>query len=132
MLASCVTGTIHVPVAVVAQNDIGLVAADPAERQTWNTSAAALAVLVVPNSFSKCKPLGIESTALVKDQDSMTALNGIPPGESGLAPQYGELRIWRRTICNEGLQSVEGWDPTLVVLMLAQQVVLVLKKKILC
>jgi hypothetical protein len=113
-------------VAVVAQNDIGLVAADPAERQRGNASAAALAVLVVPSSFPKRKPVGIESAALVKDQDSMTAGNGIPPGKSGPALQLGELRIWRCTICHEGLQRVEGRDPTSVVMMLAQFLELVI------
>jgi hypothetical protein len=125
-LAGHVTRTIHMLVAVVAQNDIGLVAADPAERQRRNASAAALAVLVVPSSFPKRKPVGIESAALVKDQDSMTAGNGIPPGESGPALQLGELRIWRCTICHEGLQRVEGRDPTSVVMMLAQFLELVI------
>ena len=108
------------PVAVVAQHDIGLIAAYPAARQAWNANAAAFAVLVVPSSFPKTKPVGIESTALVKNEDSMTALNGIPAGESGPARQFGELRIRRLTICDEGLQCVEGRDPTLVVLVLAQ------------
>lgn len=108
------------PVAVVAQNDVGLVAADPAERQTWNANAAALTVLVGPSFFPKPKPVGIESAALVKNQDSMTAFNGMPAGESSPAPQFGEFRIRRLTICDKGLQSVESWDSTLVVLMLAQ------------
>lgn len=119
-LASFVTGRIHALVAVVAQNDVGLVAADPAQRQRGNASGAALAMLVIPHSFPKCKPVGIESAALVKDQDSVTAGNGIPPTESAPVPQLGELGIWRRTISNERLQSVKGRNPALVILMSAQ------------
>jgi hypothetical protein len=119
-LASFVTGRIHALVAVVAQNDVGLVAADPARRHRGNSSAAALAVLVIPHTFPKCKPVSIESAALVKDHDSVTARNGIPPSESAPAPQLDELRIWRRTIRNERLQSVKGRNPALVILMSAQ------------
>jgi hypothetical protein len=77
-------------------------------------------MLVVPNSFPKCKPVGIESAALVKDHDSMTAGDGIPPGESAPTSQLGELRIWQRTIRNERLQTIKGRNPALVILMSAQ------------
>jgi hypothetical protein len=50
----------------------------------------------------------------------VTAGNGIPPSESAPAPQLRELRIWRRTISNERLQSVKGRNPALVILMSAQ------------
>jgi hypothetical protein len=77
-------------------------------------------VLVIPHSLPKRKPVGIESAALVKDHDSVTARNGITPSESAPAPQLGELRIWRRTIRNERLQTVKGRNPALVILMPAQ------------
>jgi hypothetical protein len=77
-------------------------------------------MLVIPHSLPKCKPVGIESAALVKDHDSMTAGHGIPPSESAPTPQLGELRIWRRTIRNERLQTVKGWNPALMISMPAQ------------
>jgi hypothetical protein len=89
-LASCATND-HMLVAVVAQNDIdsSRLTQQSAREECERCSACSARG---PKLFRSVNRSAL-NPLLVKDQDSMTAGNGIPPGESGPALQLGQLRI---------------------------------------
>jgi hypothetical protein len=98
--------------AFLAQHHVWTAARHPAQCHCRNPTAASLAVVVVPRLWLEGELLSVISTALIQDEDAVTAVCRIPPTRI-LANHPRDRRRRGGTFRDERPQRVQGRDTAL-------------------
>jgi hypothetical protein len=112
LLGSARTSADNCRVALAAQEDVGTIFSDPAQRHGLDSVLASLAVFMIPGAFREREPGVIVVAAFVENQNAMTSLDWEPATETRAAHDIVKSLFIFTAGRYEHFESVERGDST--------------------